>query len=160
NPFGTYDAFDAHIDLELPSTQFGISVGDWVQGIVISLSAQGQPVGSITTSDFSTVGRKFIQSAVPFDHVDIRAPSAQANWVIQELILQTLVQWQSQGTGCAGSNGLVPNINCTGLPSLGTTFRLAVSNMPTSGGLCAMVLGFSDQVIPGFGTVPFDLTPF
>ena len=66
--------------------------------------------------------------------------------------------WRAIGAGCAGSAG-IPALVAVTPPNLGTTFSLAVSHMPASGGLFLMALGFSDTVLPGFGPLPFELGP-
>ena len=62
------------------------------------------------------------------------------------------------GSGCAGSAG-VPALAAQNLPTLGTTFRLAVQNLPAGPGALFMVLGLNRTSWNGI-PLPLSLTPF
>lgn len=157
-PAGVFDAFDAQIDLLVPSTEFGIAIGDWVSTMVLDFSLQGVSVGTRTSTSYSSANAKFFQSTAPFDRVAVRASSAGGNWVIPELYIQSGVAWYPVGQGCAGSNG-VPVMANANTPQIGSVFQLNVTNLPVGGGLFVMVMGFSTAFLPGFGPLPFDLAP-
>jgi hypothetical protein len=156
NPLATFNAYDATILLEQPSTEFGIAIGDWLEGVVLDFYYQTTPVGSIVTSDYLTADPKFFQSGTPFDEVRVTATRPEGNWVIPELHLQKVItSWVAFGNGCAGSNG-VPGLQLISEPLIGTTFELDVINMPPAGGAFLVALGFSDTT-SSFGPLPFDM---
>jgi hypothetical protein len=156
NPLATFNAFDAQILLEQPSVEFGIGIGDWLEGMVLDFYRGGAQVGSIVTSDYATANAKFFRSGVPFDEVRVRATRPEGNWVIPELYLEKIItSWVPFGSGCAGTNG-VPTLELVGEPLLGATFQLDVVNLPAAGGAFLMALGFSDTN-SAFGPLPFDM---
>jgi hypothetical protein len=158
-PAGVFDAFDAEIDLILPSTEFGIAIGDWVSTMILEFRLQNALVGTITSPAYSTANAKFFRSAQPFDRVSVRASTAAGNWVIPELYIQNGYFWQSFGQGCPGSNG-TPVMQALTPPQTNTAFQLQVQGLRLGGGLFGMGLGFSSSFSPVLGPLPFDLQGF
>src|SRR5690606_30304074 len=68
-PQGSFDAFNAQVDMLVPMTEFGVSIGDWVGAMSLQFLDQGSVVGTITTTSYSTGNAKFFQSVVPFSQV-------------------------------------------------------------------------------------------
>lgn len=158
DPSGSFVSFNAQIDLALPSTEFGIAIADWVSTMVLDFSLFGAPVGTITSSSYSTANAKFFRSTMPFDRVNVRASTTGGNWVIPELYIQNGVGWGPFGSGCTGSNG-APQLSGS-VPAIGQQFTLSASQLPLAGGLWAAAFGFSTTSMPGLGPLPFDLLPF
>ncbi|HEX5053323.1 MAG TPA: hypothetical protein VFZ65_16220 [Planctomycetota bacterium] len=145
-PAGVFDAFDAQIDLALPSTEFGIAIGDWASTMILEFRLQGTVVGTITSPSYSAPNAKFFQSMVPFDEVFVRASSTVGNWVIPELHIQngygTPATNSSIGAGCGGL-GLTANTR----PVLGTSWDLVLGGVPATGTVGVEIYGLSDPGI-------------
>jgi hypothetical protein len=156
-PMMPFTAFDLDIDLGSAATEFGFSVGDWLDEMVVEFSFQGQPVGSILTSRFSTMDAKFFTSTYAFDHVSIRASRTAGNWVLTSMHVQTSTPWQSIGQGCSGSNGVL-TMQVAQPPRIGLDYQLDVTNLPVAGGFWIMVFGQSITTLPGFGSLPFEMS--
>ena len=69
---------------------------------------------------------------------------------------QSDASYGALGAGCAGSNGVPTLAPAPGsLPKLGTTLTLAVTSMPSAGGIASMLLGLGKQTWSG-QPLPFD----
>ena len=158
NPLQFYSPFDMQIDLQVPSTEFGIEVGDWLGEMILEFSYQGQLLGSIQSTPFPVAQAKFFAFTGSFDSVLIRGNTAQANWVAPGLYIQNATPWEPFGQGCPGSNG-IPTLQLASIPAIGSTFALDVINVPTAPSLWLMSIGLSNTNDPAFGTLPWDMTP-
>lgn len=159
-PLAFFNAFDATIDLQVPGTEFGCSVGDWSGGLLIEFRrrADNSLVAEINSSQFTTVAPKFFRTVQFFDRVVVRADGETGNWVLTEFHIAANEPWVSFGTGCAGSVG-IPILGATAGPSLGDPFDLSLNNMPSAGGVFIMTLGTSLTNDPQLGALPIDLAP-
>lgn len=158
NPLTEFDAFDLELDLEVSSTEFGIRVGDWLEGMELRFFAQGALVAMTTSSHYTTPATKFFQVSPAFDRVTVRAASVTANWVVQALHIQNSTPWQPIGVGCPGTNG-TPSLRLDSPAELGSDFVLDLLNLPTTPGAFLISTGLSTTSAPGLGPLPFDLTP-
>lgn len=154
-----FDAFDAQFDLSVRGTEFGIAVGDWLGSIRIEFHDRTLTtttlVGSITTSNYTAPAAKFFRSQSTFDRVIVRASTADGNFVIPQLHLQTAPAWEPLGFGCAGAAG-VPSLALVAPPRIGNTFRLGLSGMPPSGGFFITTIG-SSTTTSAAGPLPASL---
>ena len=141
-PYNTFEAFDAEVALDFPSTQFGIAIGDWIGTMNLEFYYLGNLVGSITTSPYATADAKFFQSAAFFDRIKVKASAVTANWVIPQLHFQSSGPWRLYGSGCAGSNG-VPQLSLVSIPRVGSVYSYAVSNLPPASGFFVNIFGLS-----------------
>ena len=159
-PLSFFNAFNVTIDLELPSTEFGFSVGDWSGGMDLEfrLTADNSLVATHHTSPFTTIATKFFQTTAPFDRIVIKADSETANWVLTDLHIAASEPFFSFGQGCPGIAG-IPTLGAITTPTLGDPYSLSLSNMDPAGGSFFMTLGFSLTTDPVAGTLPVDLTP-
>ena len=153
-----FSPFDLQVDLEVPASEFGLEVGDWLDSMIIDFSYQGRLLGSIQTTPFQTAQPKFFAFSGIFDSVTVRSNTAQGNWVLPGLYIQNATAWQPFGQGCAGSNG-VPTLQLVSAPEIGSVFALDIINAPVTGGLWLMTFGQSNTNDPIFGPLPADLTP-
>lgn len=160
-PSGGFDAFNAQIDLSAPSTEFGLSIGDWVAQMDLDFYLGGTMVTTFRTSRYSNVAPnvKFFQmTGGAFDRIDIRASTTAGNWVIPELWIEQTSGYATFGQGCPGSNG-TPALSSFGgsVPTIGTNFAIQVDNLPLSGGVCFVAFGSNTSIDPNLGSLPFDL---
>jgi hypothetical protein len=155
-----FGAFDATIDLDTRSNEFGLSVGDWSGGMVVEFRnrVDDSLVATHTTSWFLTAGPKFLQAQSSFDRVKLRADLETGNYVITELHVGTSPPWEPFGAGCPGANGM-PLLDAITPPARGSVFTLGVTNMPPTGGVFITALGFSTTNSPTLGPLPIDLAP-
>lgn len=161
-PNSAFLPFDATIDLDVRSTQFGLAVGDYQDGMLLEFRNRSD--NSLVATFHSSAYRgeagllpKFFDVPAEFDRVVIRADLLVGNWVITELHVAATPAWVSLGQGCAGSNG-VPTIEALSTPAVGNTFSLAVTNLPTAAGFYVMTIGTSTVSDPAFGALPISLT--
>ncbi|GDY02194.1 hypothetical protein LBMAG49_15230 [Planctomycetota bacterium] len=157
--YGSFDAFDAEFDFDFPSTEFGISIGDWLGSMVLDFYSQGVQIDTITSTPYVTSNAKFFQSANLFDQVRVRANAATANWVIPQLYFQSQGPWRLYGQGCPGSNG-IPSMALNALPRLGSVYAYTVLNMPLSEVFFLNVYGMSSNLDPTLGALPASLNAF
>lgn len=145
-PQGTFDAFNAQIDMLVPMTEIGISIGDWVGAMSLQFLDQGSVVGTITTTSYTTGAAKFFQSAVPFSQVLVSTSSGAGNWVIAELHIQngfaTPATNTSIGSGCGG---LI--LAATTRPIIGTSWDFSLGGIPSAGTVGAEIFGLTDPNI-------------
>ncbi len=159
-PLSFFNAFDVTIDLELPSTEFGFSVGDWSGGMDLEFrrTADDSLVATHHTSLFTTTATKFFQTTEPFDRIVIKADSETANWVLTDLHIAASEPFLAFGQGCPGVAG-IPTLGAITTPTLGDPYSLSLSNMDPAGGAFFMALGFSLTTDPVAGSLPIDLAP-
>ncbi|MBK8979167.1 MAG: hypothetical protein IPM29_25000 [Planctomycetes bacterium] len=160
-PAGGFDAFDASVDLTVPTTEFGMAIGDWVGTMILDFYLQNALVTTFTSTSFTSASgavRFFQMTGGTFDRVDFRASSTGGNWVIAELYVPTSSGYAPFGRGCAGSNG-TPTLASMGggAPTLGQQFVVQVSNLPLNGSAFFLGFGSSSSQWPGLGRLPFDL---
>jgi hypothetical protein len=124
DPNGTFDAFNAQIDLGGASTEFGIGIGDWVSTMILDFYLGGALVVSHTTASYSGANlvQYFQMVGGTFDRVDVRASTTAGNWVITEL-------WIEGAGGGVGSPYCVSVSNSTGVgATLGATGSATVAS--------------------------------
>ena len=142
-PSGTFDSFNAEVELLLPSTEFGIAIADWVGTMILEFRFQNAVVGTITTATYSSPNAKFFQSTVPFDEVFVRASTTGGNWVIPELHVQngfaTPASNTTIGAGCGGLT-----LTASTRPVLGTSWSLALGGVPANGTIGVEIYGLTD----------------
>ncbi len=160
-PSGGFDAFDAQIDFALPTTEFGLAVGDWVGDMKLDFYLTGTMVATFTSPRYSTAtnGQFFFQmTGGAFDRIDFTTSSGAGNWVIAELHVTTSGGYAAFGSGCMGSNG-VPDLQAAAgsTPQLGQQFTLQATNLPLAGGPLFIAFGASSTQFAGLGALPFDL---
>ncbi|MGE3171894.1 MAG: hypothetical protein AB7O97_04660 [Planctomycetota bacterium] len=161
-PNSSFLPFDATIDMDVRSTQFGLAVGDYQDGMLIEFRnrSDNSLVAAYRSSDYRDEAGllpKFFDVPAEFDRVVIRADLAVGNWVITELHIAATPAWVPFGAGCPGSNG-VPLLEVLSPPALGVTFSLSLSNLPAAAGGYIMTIGSSTESDPAFGPLPLSLT--
>ncbi|MFT4842891.1 MAG: hypothetical protein ACJA0V_003006 [Planctomycetota bacterium] len=131
-PNGGFNGFNAEIDLLVPTTEFGIAIGDWVGAMSLEFRLAGIVVGTITTTSYLLPDAKFFQSQVPFDQVFVSTSSGAGNWVIPELYIQngfaTLATNTAIGAGCGGLS-----LAANSRPVIGSSWDLSLTGIPATG---------------------------
>jgi len=126
-PSGAFGAFDARIDLSVPSMEIGMSIGDWNGPMVQTYYRNGVVVATHTTSSYSATSqlKYFAMVGGTFDRIDLRASTTAGNWVVPDLVVQragtrapALGVWMSaSGSGAARTTTI--GLPVTGGPSGG-----------------------------------------
>lgn len=138
-PSGAFTAYDAVVDLSVPSNEFGCSIGDWNGAMILELFSAGTSLGTISL-DFSGGGIRYLHSVVPFDSVGITCSSTGGNWVICDLVVE------------AGS----PPINPTLILSVfGGGLLQIIENDLQAGAETFTLITVNDPCPTGPGTGPF-----
>lgn len=145
-PNGGFNGFNAQIDLLVPSTEFGIAIGDWALAMLLEFRMAGSVVGTITSASYSVPDAQFFRSQVPFDQVVISNASGGGNWVIPELYIQNGIVTPATntaiGSGCGGLS-LAANTR----PMIGTSWDLSLSGIPATGTIGLEIWGLTDPGI-------------
>ncbi|MCA8966659.1 MAG: hypothetical protein KDC48_17395 [Planctomycetes bacterium] len=106
-PSGQFTSFDMRLDLLRPSTEIGISIGDWIGEMYLDFYDGATLVTSYETSVYSTAAIKYFHLVSgTFDRVDVRASLTSGNWVVPQLAIEghmaTAIEY---GDGCYNNRG-------------------------------------------------------
>lgn len=162
DPSGAFGAFNARIELAVPSLEFGIAIADWVSTMILDFYLAGNPMlTGFTTSTYGSAATKYFQmSNGLFDRVDVRASTTGGNWCIPEIVTQVPVEYYTPfGKGCPGTDGTPRLAPLSGIePRAGALFQAAIGGMPLAGGVVFAALGTSETAYTPL-SLPFDLGP-
>lgn len=115
---GSFEPFDANIELGGPSTEIGFAIQDWIGPMILDFYSNGSLVATHTSQTIQNPGVEFWlyfqMTGGDFDRVDMRASTTAGNWAIAGMKIETTGPLgPALALSCGGGTATADISNCT-----------------------------------------------